>query len=121
MTKSASITPFGAKVRELRRAQRMTLKSMAAELGLSAAYLSALERGRRGRPPWHVVNRINMLFDLIWDAAEELHRLARISHPRVVVDTSGLSATATEFANRLAERIAEVPEARLVEWLKDLN
>ncbi|WP_243634465.1 hypothetical protein [Roseicella frigidaeris] len=32
-------------------------------------------------------------------------RLARLSHPRVVVDTSGLSAEATALANRLAREI----------------
>ena len=53
--------------------------------------------------------------------AEALQRLARISHPRVTVDTSGLSPEATELANLLAERISELPDdvvARMLEAVK---
>jgi hypothetical protein len=45
-------------------------------------------------------------FHLIWDDFEEVHRLAGISHPRVVVDTCGLDPRRTELANLLAERIS---------------
>ena len=46
-------------------------------------------------------------------------RLARLSHPRVTVDTAGLSPAATELANLLAERIRKLPPER-VERLLDL-
>ena len=36
------MTPFGRRLRELRRARGRQLKEMAAALGVSAAYLSAL-------------------------------------------------------------------------------
>ena len=62
---------------------------MAAALGVSAAYLSALEHGRRGVPSWAMVQKIIGYFNVIWDDAEELQRLAETSHPRVVIDTSG--------------------------------
>jgi hypothetical protein len=35
-------------------------------------------------------------------------RLADISHPRIVIDTSGLDPAATRLANRLASGIAEL-------------
>ena len=38
---------------------------------------------------------------------------ARLSHPRTVVDTKGLSARATEVANLLAQNIAELDEKDL--------
>ena len=44
------MTPFGKKVREHRDRRGMTMKEMAAGLSVSSAYLSALERGNRGRP-----------------------------------------------------------------------
>lgn len=100
------MTPFGEKLRELRQRKGVTLKQMAAALELSAAYLSALEHGHRGRPTPALVVQICEYFHLIWDDYEEMHRIARLSHPRVVVDTSGLSPDATEVANLLAERIA---------------
>ena len=110
------MTPFGARVRALRAARGISQKRMAAELGLSAAYVSALERGRRGRPTSGLVRQICGYFNLIWDEAEDLARLARLSHPRVVVDTEGLSARATELANLLAERIRELDE-ETIEWI----
>ncbi len=115
------MTPFGAKVRALRRANEVTLKKMAADLQLSEAYLSALEHGRRGRPTPHLVRQICGYFNIIWDDAEALEQLARLSHPRVVVDTAGLSPKATELANRLAERIKDLDEAVIERMLVDLD
>lgn len=100
------MTPFGARVRELRRERGVTQGEMAKALGVSGAYLSALEHGRRGRPTWAMLQRIIHYLSVIWDDAEELERLAELSHPRVVVDTGGLGAEATALANRLAESIA---------------
>ena len=102
------MTPFGAKLRQLRRERGIQLKEMAKGLGVSAAYLSALEHGHRGRPNRAFVHRICAYLNIIWDEAEELQALAQFSHPRVAVDTSGLSPEATELANRLAERIEKL-------------
>jgi transcriptional regulator with XRE-family HTH domain len=107
------MTPFGAKLRELRASRAITLKQMAEGLQISAAFLSALEHGKRGRPSPILVRQICTYFHIIWDEAEELERLARISHPRAVVDTAGLSPKATELANTLAERIGELDETEL--------
>ncbi len=103
------MTPFGEKMRDLRAARGLALKDMAAGLGVSPAYLSALEHGQRGRPNRRFVHRVCQYLGIIWDEAEALQRLADLSHPRVVVDTTGLSADATEFANRLAEKIKDLP------------
>ena len=99
------MTPFGARLRQLRAARGTTLKDMAAAIGVSTAYLSALEHGQRGAPSWYLLQRIIGYFNIIWDEAEDLKRLARLSSPRVTLDTSGLSPEATEFANRLAAEI----------------
>mgnify|MGYP003353250002 CR=1 FL=1 len=63
---------------------------------------------RSGRPSPALVVQICEYFHLIWDDYEDLHRRARVSHPRVVVDTRGLTPLATEAANLLADRIAEL-------------
>ncbi|HZS83097.1 MAG TPA: helix-turn-helix domain-containing protein [Stellaceae bacterium] len=115
------MTPFGEKLRALRAERGIALKEMAAALGLSAAYLSALEHGRRGRPTHALVIAICAQLNIIWDEADELIRLARLSHPRVTVDTAGLSPAATELANLLAERIRKLPPEtveRMLELLK---
>ena len=107
------MTPFGCKIRELRAQRGLTLKQMAADLHLSAAYLSALEHGRRGRPSPGLVMQIQGYLNVIWDEAEELKTLADISHPKVTIDTAGLSALATELANRLQRYIKDLPDERL--------
>jgi transcriptional regulator with XRE-family HTH domain len=102
------MTPFGARVRELRAARAMTLSDMAGMLGVSPAYLSALEHGKRGRPPFALMQGIIHVLGVIWDEADELVRLADISHPRIVIDTAGLDPAATRLANRLAGGIADL-------------
>jgi len=117
------MTPFGTKLRQLRAERGMALKEMAEALGVSAAYLSALEHGRRGRPTHAMVVAICALLNIIWDEADELMRLARLSHPRITVDTAGLSPQATELANLLAERIRNLPPdrtARILELIKSV-
>lgn len=115
------MTPFGRKVRKLRAARGLTMKEMAAALRVTPAYLSALEHGKRGRPSWRLVQAIIGYFNVIWDEAEELERLARISHPRIAIDTSGLAPQATELANRLAEEISELNKAEIAEMLALLD
>lgn len=107
------MTPFGQALRKRRRERGVSQKEMAAALGVSAAYLSALEHGHRGRPSWEFVQKVIGYFNIIWDEAEELQRLARISDPRVTIDTSGLSPAATELANRLAESIRDLDETAI--------
>jgi transcriptional regulator with XRE-family HTH domain len=115
------MTPFGAKLRELRKVRGITLKEMAASLEISSAYLSALEHGKRGKPSPMLVRQICTFFTIIWDEAEELERLSRISHPRVAVDTAGLSPRATELANLLAERIGDLSEDELAALLANIR
>ena len=115
------MTPFGQRMRRLRAERGITLKRMASDLGVSSAYLSALEHGKRGRPGWHLVQRINAFFNIIWDEAEEVVRLARLSHPRVTIDTGGLHPKATEYANRLAETIDKLDDKTFDELLAILD
>ncbi len=110
------MTPFGLKIRALRRERNITLKKMSEDLGVSSAYFSALEHGNRGRPSSGLVQQVCGYFDLIWDDAEELRRLAQLSHPRIVVDTTNLSPKATELANTLAENIKDLDD-ETIDWV----
>ena len=112
------MTPFGVRVRELRAKKGVKLKQMAEDLGVSSAYLSALEHGHRGRPAVGMIMQICGYFNLIWDESEDLKRLAILSHPRIVVDTAGLNPKATELANLLSETIAELDEDTM-DWVMD--
>ena len=115
------MTPFGARLRALREARGISQADLATALHVSAAYLSALEHGHRGRPSPGLVHQVNEFFGLIWDDAEEMVRLARLSHPRVVLDTAGLSPEATALANRLAQEIRRLPPETIAALLAALD
>ncbi len=107
------MTPFGQRLRQLRQERGLNQKNMAKALQVSAAYLSALEHGRRTQPTFPFVQRVIGYFNIIWDEAEELQRLAALSQPRVTVDTAGLDPAATEVANLLARNIRQLDKAAL--------
>ena len=93
----------------MRADRHVTLKHLAEALQVSPAYLSALEHGKRGAPSAGLVHQVNEYFGLIWDDADDLSRLARLSNPRVTVNTAGLTPEQTALANRLAQTIDRLP------------
>ena len=109
------MTPFGERLRELRAERGMTQKKMAEAIGVSPAYLSALEHGKRGTPRWILVQDIIACLNIIWDEADELQRLAMHSAPKVTIDTTALSPKATELANLLASGIDVLDDDALEE------
>ncbi len=111
------MTPFGTALRELRERKGVSQKQMAAAIGVSPAYLSALEHGKRGLPNFDFLQRVAGYFNIIWDEADELFATARQSDPRVVLDTVGLKPEYTAFANELARLIRQLPP----DVLKDLQ
>ena len=115
------MTPFGERVRQLRRDRGLLLKDMAGHLGVSSAYLSALERGERGKPTWTLMQGVLQYFRIIWDEADELVRLADLSDPKVRLDARGLSAPAVLCANRLAREFRGLAPADIAAILAVLD
>jgi transcriptional regulator with XRE-family HTH domain len=115
------MTPFGQALRGLRSRRGITQKALAEAIGVTPAYLSALEHGQRGRPSFELLQRIVGYFNIIWDEAEELFRLAEASHPRVMLDTAGLPPAYTAFANRLSEQIRTLPGSVIDEMTEVLE
>ncbi len=99
------MTPFGLKMREWRRLHNRTQQQQAKFLGVSKAYISALETGERGQPSAIFVDQICVWLGLIWDDAEDLKRLASLSHPKPTIDVRGRSADAVYLSNFLAQNI----------------
>ncbi|TNM60598.1 helix-turn-helix domain-containing protein [Aliirhizobium smilacinae] len=100
------MTPFGSAMRELRQRKGITQRALAQAIGVTPAYLSALEHGHRGRPTFELLQRIAGYFNIIWDEADDLFRLADTSDPKVVIDTAGLPPEYTLLANQLSKRIS---------------
>jgi transcriptional regulator with XRE-family HTH domain len=115
------MTPFGRRVRELRRERGLLLKDMAAHLGVSSAYLSALERGERGKPTWTLLQGVLQYFRIIWDEADELLRLADLSEPKVRIDASDGSPDTVLFLNRLARELPSLSDDDIAAMLAILD
>ncbi len=105
------MTPFGVKIRDWRQLKNRTLHQQADALGVSAAYLSALENGTRGRPSAVLVDQICVWLGLIWDDAEELKWLAALSHPKPTINARGHSAEAIYMVNFLAQNLDRLSAA----------
>jgi transcriptional regulator with XRE-family HTH domain len=115
------MTAFAEAVRSLREAKGVTQREMAQSIGVSPAYLSALEHGKRGKPSFNLLQRIAGYFNIIWDDADELFRLADHSAPKVMLDTTSLPQSYTAFANILAREIRNLPPAVIEELTRVLQ
>ena len=115
------MTPFGQEMRRLRSARDFTLQQQADVLGVSPAYLSALELGKKGRPSAALVDQICAWLDLIWDEAEALKRKAMMSHPRPAIPVAGLHEDAVLLANLLAYNIDRLTSEQSRMLLRELQ
>jgi len=115
------MTPLGVHLRKLREERGITQKDMAEGMGVSAAYLSALEHGHRGAPSFDMLQRITGYLNVIWDEAEELQRVAALSSPRVTIDTIRLSPEATELANLFGQKIGTLSDTKIHSLIDQLD
>jgi len=104
------MTPFGEHMRFLRIKYKKTLQQQADKLSVSVAYLSALEHGKKGRPSAALIDQICVWLGLIWDEAEQLKRIALLSHPKPVLNASHLGPKAIALSNILANNIDRLSE-----------
>ncbi len=114
------MTPFGEKMRELRRVRALTQQQQADYLGVSKAYISSLERGARGQPSGPFVDQICAWLGLIWDEAEDLKALAALSHPKPTIDVRAGSPEAVGLANLLAQNIDRLDPVDCSEISQDI-
>ncbi|MGB1361403.1 MAG: helix-turn-helix domain-containing protein [Alphaproteobacteria bacterium] len=116
------MTPFGQNLRNLRTKHNTSQKELAKVLGVSPAYLSALERGNRGIPSVEILERICRHFNIIWEEAENLQKSALLSDPKISINTSNLdNPSATKLANILAKKIHTLSPEQINKILDIIN
>ena len=116
------MTPFGEKMQQIRASRGLTQQQQADALGVSKAYISALENGARGRPSAPLVDQICVWLGLIGDDAEELKSLAALSHPKPTIGATRCDAEAVRLANLLAGHIRSLDAAgcaRIIAAIED--
>ena len=114
-------TPFGEKMKALRAQKNVTLKEMATALGISSAYLCALEQGKKGRPSIRTMHLICQYFEIIWDEAEQLERLALLSQDKHKIECSDCSHDKRTFVYELSQNLQALPDELVSTWLKQLK
>lgn len=67
---------FGQYLKEKRQERKITLRGMARELGISAAYLSNIEKGKRNPPSVDRLNQISKVLSFDYWEEQTLRKLA---------------------------------------------
>ena len=80
------MTPFGLKLKSLRKKKKISLAKLSRALKISTAYLSMIENGKRGRPTDGMVELICAHLGLIWDDVEELKYLSKVSDTNIKIN-----------------------------------
>ena len=100
---------FGEHIKKLRKQANMTIRQLELYSGVSNAYLSQLENGKRGIPSPDIIRKIAMPLRTTY---EELMMLAGyLSTSHLNEDSDELSLTPEELA--AIERIKNDPEAQI--------
>lgn len=100
---------LGARLRQLRRAKRLTQREVAVQVPMSAGNLSRIENGEQGPPPAETIERLAAVLEA--DPAELL-TVAGISasgsfEARVLQELSEIRRELRDGFNRLESRDAE--------------
>lgn len=106
------MTPFGKFMRHLRLDKGLMLKESAEKLGVTSAYLSALEHGKKGVPGAQLVDRIIAVFGLDAKQAKTLRAAVRDSGTRFDMPAKS-TPDAFLTANIFARRISHLSESQL--------
>ena len=98
MTGQHKKTSFGTYIRSLRLLRGFGLRELARQLGISAPYLSDLEKDKRGAPPVDLVRTIGKILDA---DAEKIYDLAGKSRNTIASDIEDLLIAKPEIVSLL--------------------
>ena len=107
------MTPFGIKLKYIRKQRHKSLKDLSKALKVSIAYVSMLENGKRGRPADGLIELICSYFNLSWEEADELKFLAKHSDINTKMNSEKMSLNATMLTNVLKNNIKWLTEEQL--------
>lgn len=101
---SSRLTEFGRMTRKLRVEHDEYLKDMASHLGVTPAYLSAVERGQRNAP-YEWIGRLQAAYGLTHDMADHMGKALAESRAYAKLDISHLSTGDRRCIERLAQQL----------------
>ena len=113
-------TKLGDLLRSIRMKADISLRRMASDLGISPAFLSAVENGKKKMPDaW--ISLIPEIYDLSADEIEEFKDVAYESFDTVAVNIANASEANKKLAIRFARRFEDIDEKTSEELLSILE
>ncbi len=115
------LTPFGKLVRKLRIDRGLRLKDMADSLGLSSAFLSAVETGSKPVPA-SMVDHVCRYFALDPQQQGDLRKAVDASQVEARIRMDGLEDQSRELVAAFARRIGDLDPGqreRILDVLKE--
>jgi transcriptional regulator with XRE-family HTH domain len=106
------MTPFGRFMRNLGTERGLLLKDVADMLGVTSAYLSALEHGKKGPPSAALVSKLENSLKLTAEQRKELRSAVRDSTSSMEIPSKA-SPFAFETANAFARKLPNLSEQQL--------
>ena len=109
------MTPFGIKLKEIRKKRNKTLKELSKALKVSKAYISMLENVKRGKPADGMIELICSFLNLSWEESDDLKFSAKHSDINISINSEDLSSNATMLTNVLKNNIKWLTDEQLEE------
>lgn len=109
---------FGATVRKLRENAKISLRDLANAVGVSAVYLSDIERGRRNPPQ---DDKLKKIADFLHINPQELEELAIKDRKRVELELPSDRGTVSDAALALARRWDYLTDAQAAAIIEICN
>ena len=103
------LTPFGQFVRKKRIEKFISLKEMAVAIGVSSAFLSGIEMGRKSIPE-DAVSKISDFLELSYLENKEFLETVEVSKKSVKIDLEGVSPKSRETAFVFARKFPELSD-----------
>lgn len=116
----AKLTPFGKAVRKHRIEIGVRLKDMADTLGVSSAYISSIEVGKKS-PSAALVDQIAEYLNLGETDNRKLHKLANEARTGVMLNLKGVSKQRRELAAAFSRKFNELSVSEVEDLMKVLK
>ena len=103
------ISKFGLYIREVREKENDSLRQMAIKLGISAAFLSAMEVGRK-QIPLEYVDKIKNIYNLTQEQEIELENSIHETNERVPIELAAMNEAQKDVSLMFARKIKTADE-----------
>ena len=115
-----NVTEFGKMLRQIRKYKGDSLRNLAEKLGVSAAFLSAMEIGKK-KIPTEYADRICEIDSLSDEQKQNLEDSISISNNRLLLDLNGLNRQQKEASLTFARKIKSADPDLIEKLMKALD